>query len=109
MDGDSTMNPSAWLLYKDGELYTAKLEKDDRGDFHTWKPLYTADKLREVEQQRDELLDELLKVARMAEALKRECGVNPESPQAIRNGEYMNISYVARAAIAKVKYVTGIM
>lgn len=50
------MNPSAWLLYKDGELYTAKLEKDDRGDFYTWKPLYTADKLREVEQQRDELL-----------------------------------------------------
>jgi hypothetical protein len=39
----------------------------------------------------------------MAEALKRECGMNPESPQAIRNGEYMNISYVARAAIAKVK------
>lgn len=41
----------------------------------------------------------LLKVARMAEALKKDCGMCPETPQAIRNGEYMNISYVARAAI----------
>ena len=40
----------------------------------------------------------LLKVARMAEELKLTCGMDPESRQAIRNGEYMNISYVARAA-----------
>lgn len=43
----------------------------------------------------------LLKVARMAEALKLDCGMDPESPQAVRNAEYMNISYVARAAMNK--------
>lgn len=46
------------------------------------------------------LVEALLKVARMAEDLKRPCGMDPESSQAIRNGLYMNISYVARAAIA---------
>lgn len=57
--------------------------------------------VKKAKQQRDELLEALLNVARMAEALKKPCGMNPESPQAIRNGEYMNISYAARAAIAK--------
>lgn len=46
------------------------------------------------------LVEALLKVARMAEGLKRPCGMDPESPQAIRNGLYMNISYVARSAVA---------
>lgn len=46
------------------------------------------------------LLEALLKVARMAEDLKKPCGTDPESPQAIRNAQYMNISYAARAAIA---------
>ena len=41
----------------------------------------------------------LLKVARMAEALKREYSMDPDSPQAIRNAQYMNISYAARAAL----------
>ncbi len=59
--------------------------------------------ITELEAQRDELLEALLKCARMAEALKRECGMDPESPQALRNGEYMNISYTARAALAKAK------
>ena len=48
-----------------------------------------------------ELLDALLNVARMAEALKQPCGTDPESRQAIRNGKYMIISYAARAAIAR--------
>ena len=56
--------------------------------------------LKEAERQRDELLAALLKVARMAEKLKRPCSMDPESKQAIRNGEYMNISYAAHAAIA---------
>ncbi len=43
---------------------------------------------------------ELLRIARMAEALKRDCSDNPESAQAIRNGEYMNISYALRALAA---------
>ena len=47
-----------------------------------------------------DLLEALLKVARMAEDLKKPCGTDPESPQAIRNAQYMNISYAARSAIA---------
>ena len=49
----------------------------------------------------DELRSALLKCARMVEALKKECGIDPESKQAMINQSYMNISYVARAAIAK--------
>ena len=45
------------------------------------------------------LEDALLRVARTAEALKKDCGMDPESPQAVRNGQYMNISYAARAAL----------
>jgi hypothetical protein len=57
--------------------------------------------LETAARQRDELLAALLKVARMSEALKRQCSMDPESAQATRNGEYMNISYAARAAIAR--------
>lgn len=49
----------------------------------------------------DELLAALLDVARRAEALKRPCGMDPESAQAIRNSQYMSLSYAARAAISK--------
>jgi len=59
-------------------------------------------------KQRDELAAEnkvlreaLLTIARKAEALKKECGDDPESPQAIRNGRYMHLSYLAHAAITK--------
>lgn len=48
-----------------------------------------------------DLLEALLNVARMAENLKKPCGTDPESPQAIRNAQYMNISYAARAAITR--------
>ena len=43
----------------------------------------------------------LREVARMAEDLKRPCSMEADSPQAIRNGKYMNISYEARAALAQ--------
>jgi len=43
----------------------------------------------------------LLNVARMAEDLKRPCSMDADSPQSIRNGQYMNISYEARAALAQ--------
>lgn len=48
-----------------------------------------------------DLLEAMLIVARMAEDLKKPCGMDPESPQAIRNAQYMNISYAARAAITR--------
>lgn len=49
----------------------------------------------EIERLRAALLD----TARRVEALKRECGTDPESAQAIRNSEYMSISLNARAAL----------
>jgi len=48
----------------------------------------------------DPLRDELLSIARAVEALKRECGMDPESPTAIQNGRYMGISYRLRALAA---------
>ena len=54
-----------------------------------------------AENQR--LREALLNVARKAEMLKQECGSDPESQQAIRNGRYMHLSYVARAALGEVK------
>lgn len=62
---------------------------------------------RRLREQNEELTaalaakdEALLDVARKAEVLKKACGMDPESPQAIRNGEYMNISYAARAALS---------
>ena len=42
---------------------------------------------------------EILRIARMAEALKQECGSDPESAQAARNMQYMAISYALRALL----------
>lgn len=36
--------------------------------------------------------EDLLRVARMAEALKQPCGMDPESPQALRNSRYADIA-----------------
>ena len=47
----------------------------------------------------------LLQCARMAEALKKDCGMDPESPQAVRNSQYMSISYAAHAALSTIKEV----
>jgi hypothetical protein len=55
---------------------------------------------RELERERDRLREALLNVARMAEVLKRPCSMdNPESAQAIRNSQYMSISYAAHDAL----------
>jgi hypothetical protein len=40
--------------------------------------------------------DELLRVARLIEDMKQECGMDPESPTAIRNGRYMSIGAILR-------------
>lgn len=45
----------------------------------------------------------LLDCARRAEALKRECGMDPESPQALRNAQYQNISTMAHIALGTIK------
>ena len=48
----------------------------------------------------DDAARELIEIARDIEALKRECGMDPESPTAIQNGRYMALSYKVRALAA---------
>lgn len=45
----------------------------------------------------------LLCCARKAEALKRDCGMDPFSPQAIRNGQYQSISTTAHIALGTIQ------
>ena len=45
----------------------------------------------------------LLTCARQAEALKRDCGMDPESAQAIRNAQYQSISTTAHIALGTIK------
>ena len=56
-------------------------------------------------QQReiDRLRAALLQCARQAEALKRECGSDPESAQAVRNGQYQAISTAAHVALGTIR------
>lgn len=56
-----------------------------------------------AEQQAEALRAALLDCARKAEALKRECGMDPESPQAVRNGQYMAISVAAHVALGTIR------
>lgn len=45
----------------------------------------------------------LLTCARQAEALKRECGMDPESAQAVRNAQYQAISTTAHIALGTIR------
>ena len=45
----------------------------------------------------------LLTCAQQAEALKRDCGMDPESTQAIRNAQYQSISTTAHIALGTIK------
>ena len=58
------------------------------------------DELRQANSGAADLRDTLINIAREIEALKRECGMNPESPIAIQNGRYMALSYKVRALAA---------
>ena len=59
-----------------------------------------------LEAQADEierLRDALLHCARQAEALKRECGMDPESAQAVRNAQYQAVSTAAHIALGTIR------
>ena len=59
--------------------------------------------LAALRAERDALKTTLLVCARQAEALKRDCGMDPESPQAIRNAQYQNISTTAHIALGTIR------
>lgn len=52
--------------------------------------------------ERDRLRAALLTCARQAEALKRDCGMDPESAQAVRNAQYQSISTTAHIALGAI-------
>ena len=72
----------------------AAMLRSQHAEIESWK---------KDQKENQKLRDALINVARKAESLKRECGDDPESPQAIRNGMYMHLSYVARAALGETK------
>ena len=59
----------------------------------------TLDWAAEIEKMRRALLT----CARQAEALKRECGMDPESAQALRNAQYQAISVTAHIALGTMR------
>jgi len=59
----------------------------------------SATDLRALLADLDAMRGALLKIARMAEDLKKPCSMDADSPQAIRNGQYMNICYASHAAL----------
>ena len=58
-----------------------------------------SDAADEIERLRAALLD----CARQAEALKRDCGMDPETPQALRNAQYQAISTTAHIALGSIR------
>lgn len=56
-----------------------------------------------MREDNERLRAALLRCARQAEALKRECGSDPEGTQAVRNGKYQAISTAAHIALGTIK------
>lgn len=90
----------------DAEELIAVWERDDSLDHEECSACEICDWMGDAvkamklyEKEADRLRHALLDTARRVESLKRECGMDPESPQAIRNSEYMSISLAARAAL----------
>jgi hypothetical protein len=50
-----------------------------------------------------DMSNELLEIARLIEGMKRECGMDPESPTAIYNGRLMSIAYKVRALASEAR------
>lgn len=55
-----------------------------------------------IARRHDTLRAALLECARMAEALKRPCGEDPESAQAVRNAQYQSISTTVHIALGTI-------
>jgi hypothetical protein len=51
-------------------------------------------------QQEPAMSQELIRVARLIEDMKQDCGMDPESPAAIRNGRLMIIAAILRGLAA---------
>ena len=69
-----------------------------------------AERVRAAVAERDAEIERLRKAlltcARQAEALKRDCGMDPESAQALRNSQYQAISTTAHIALGTIKGAT---
>ena len=68
-----------------------------QGEDYIWRTALAA--REEIERLRGALLE----CSRKAEALKHDCGMDPESPQAVRNLQYMAISITAHIALGTIR------
>lgn len=80
--------------------------KDVRAELQHARDGLTKGRTR-MREDNERLRAALLRCARQAEALKRECGMNPESPQAIRNAQYQSISTTAHIALGTIRGPEG--
>jgi hypothetical protein len=89
MASDAGMDHAA----KDAGIEIDRVGKAFSKEVSEWRKL-------SMQQQKRiaELEAALLDTARRVEALKRPCGMDPETPQALRNSKYMSIALNARAA-----------
>lgn len=62
-----------------------------------------ADAIEQLQVDVGRLRTALLSCAKQAEALKRDCGMDPEGAQAIRNAQYQSISTTAHIALGTIK------
>jgi hypothetical protein len=100
--------PVAWITQDDLRQLLAKEDNVIACAFfegvqQNYVSLYTAAQVAALTAQCATYKIALLDCARQAEALKRPCGDDPESPQAIRNGQYANISHTAHIALGTIK------
>lgn len=106
-EDEYSMEPTHWMklplrpFYSSGSV-TKRGEADEPESFEPFfredGTSFIDDLLAAVQRPaEDGARKELIEIARAVEALKRECGMDPESPTAIQNGRYMSISYRIRA------------
>jgi len=99
--GDTSF-PVRVVKYVPNEIdRSATLPTDGRQEAMTayWREQLDLMPAMDAQAELERLRASLLDLARRCERLKRPCGMDPESAQAVRNGEYMSISLAARAAL----------
>ena len=84
---------TAWAQGLEEQAAMLNAEVESSPTFDEWNALHA-----QIERMRAALLN----CARQAERLKKPCGMDPEGYQAVRNGQYQNISTTAHVALGTI-------
>lgn len=95
MLGARQQEPILTLINRNSIIWNTNLEPRPFGE--TELDLYAAPQPQIPEGWQLVPKDDLLRIARLIEDLKQSCGMDPETPQAIRNGRYQSIALMLRA------------